>query len=255
METSFGTMLKEWRNRRNISQFNLGLDANVSARHLSFLESGRAQPSRSMVLHLCEALNVPRETRNSFLNAAGFAPAFRKRALDEGEMSAVMDAMRWMMERHNPFPAMAVDIHWHLIELNHCAQLLFSSLGISKGDSLLDLMLDQNRLEQHLENWEEVAQHAISRLRLESAHLGGDPVLDDAANQISERINVKPVAGNNVLPPVIPARYKANGMVFSFFSTIAQFGTAEDIALADLKIELLFPADDTTREILLSMET
>ena len=254
METTFGNLLKEWRGRRNVSQLDLGFDANVSARHLSFLESGRSSPSRSMVLNLCEALNVPRDIRNSFLNAAGYTAAFRRRDLNEAEMAPVMDAMRWTLDRHNPFPAMAVDIHWKMIELNNSAQLLFSALEIGKGDCLLDLLADKPRMEQYLENWDEVARHTISRLRVESLHLGGDPFLDDAVKRIAEQIEPRGHKLEGVLPPITPAKYCANGMVFSLFSTIAQFGTAEDISLADLKIELFFPADEPTKKMFLAMQ-
>lgn len=251
METDFGSALKDWRSRRRMSQLDLGLTANVSARHISFLETGRAQPSRSMVIQLCETLDIPRIDRNTLLNVAGFAPSYSRRELDDADMAHVRAAVDWTLERHDPFPAMAVDRHWTLIRCNKTAIRLMTPMGACEGDSLLDLMTDSNRMSVFIENWPEVARHMIQRFRTESAHLGGDPVLDQAASKLAEEF--EPEDGNGVLPAVVPTRYSAGGMTLSFFSTIAQFGTAEDIALAELKIEMMFPADDATREMLLTM--
>jgi transcriptional regulator with XRE-family HTH domain len=252
MEQTFGTLLKGWRNERRMSQLDLGLAANVSARHVSFIETGRARPSRSMVLQLSETLQVPRPERNALLNAAGFAAAYEKRDLDAGEMAHVRAAVDWTLTRHDPFPAIAVDRHWSVVSANQCGQMLLSGIGLDVGDSLLDAMLYSEAVRDAVVNWPEVAHHTMMRLRTESAHLGGDPVLDEAANRLAEEIGTSPPHDGAPLPAIVPATYRANGMVLSFFSTIAQFGTAEDIALADLKIELMFPADDVTRQVLLA---
>jgi len=251
MEMSFGSALKDWRSRRRMSQLDLGLTANVSARHISFLETGRAQPSRSMVIQLCETLDIPRVDRNALLNVAGFASSYSRRELDDADMTHVRAAVDWTLKRHDPFPAMAVDRHWTLVRCNKTAIRLMSPMDTCEGDSLLDLFADSDRMSHFIENWPEVARHMIQRFRTESAHLGGDPVLDQAANKLADEF--EPDEGNGVLPAVIPTRYSTGDMTLSFFSTIAQFGTAEDIALAELKIEMMFPADDVTRDLLLSM--
>jgi len=251
METSFGAALKDWRSRRRMSQLDLGLTANVSARHISFLETGRARPSRSMVMQLCETLDIPRLDRNALLNVAGFAASYTRRELDDSDMTHVRAAVDWTLQRHDPFPALAVDRHWTLVRCNKTAIRLMSPMGACEGDSLLDLMTDSDRMSGFIENWPEVARHMIQRFRTESAHLGGDPVLEKAANRLADEF--EPHDGNGVLPAVIPTRYSAGDVTLSFFSTIAQFGTAEDIALAELKIEMMFPADDTTRDMLLAM--
>ena len=251
MEQTFGTLLKGWRNERRMSQLDLGLAANVSARHVSFIETGRARPSRSMVLQLSETLQVPRPERNALLNAAGFAAAYEKRDLDAAEMAHVRAAVDWTLSRHDPFPAIALDRHWSVVAANQCGSMLLAGVGLDIGDSLLDAITRSDDMKAAIVNWPEVAHHTMVRLRTESAHLGGDPVLDKAASKLSEEIGGAPHNGAK-LPAVVPATYRANGMNLSFFSTIAQFGTAEDIALADLKIELMFPADDATRDVLLA---
>ncbi len=252
MDVSFGELLKDWRSRRRISQLDLALAANVSARHIAFLETGRSKPSRAMVIQLSEALTVPRTERNVMLNRAGFAATYKQRNLDDEDMCHVQSAVMWTLERHDPYPAMAVDRHWRLVRANRSAGMLLSSVGISAGDSMLEAAVSSPSLRGAVVNWPEVVRHIHQRLRTESAHLGGDAVLDAAAAKLGEEIRTEATAENGDLPAVVPTRYRAGGITLSFFSTIAQFGTAEDIALADLKIELLFPADETTRGILLA---
>ncbi|WP_282607746.1 helix-turn-helix transcriptional regulator [Pelagibius sp. Alg239-R121] len=251
MDKNFGVMLKDWRNQRRMSQLALGLTANVSARHISFLETGRAKPSRSMVLQLCEVLQAPRSTRNSLLNAAGLAPAYRQRELDEAEMTQVRAAVDWTLERHNPYPAMALDRHWTLVKVNDSARFLLGAIDLAEGDSLLSVLTDIEKMKAMFENWQEVAAHMMIRLKTESSHFGGDEVLDAASRRLARGLGDELPGLRGVLPAVVPARYLASEGTLSLFSTIAQFGTAEDIALAELKIELMFPADETTRLALL----
>lgn len=250
MDNHFGAHLKDWRGRRRMSQLDLGLAANVSSRHISFLETGRSRPSQPMVLQLCDCLDVPRSARNILLAAAGFAQAYRRRDLDEQDMALVRAAVDWTLKRHDPYPAMALDRHWTLVDMNRAASMLLRGTGLTKGESLLKLMTDLETLKSMLENWREVAQHMIVRLRTESQHLGGDHILDEAIVKLASVIGEPLSSSPAPLPAVIPARYRAGDMVLSFFSTLAQFGTAEDIALAELKIEMMFPADDASRDFL-----
>ena len=253
MDQTFGTILRDWRSQRRMSQLDLGLAANVSARHISFLETGRAKPSRPMVIQLSETLEVPRNARNALLNAAGFASAYRSRGLDADEMAHVRAAVDWMIERHDPFPAIVLDRHWAVVAANRCGLMLLGGVGMAVGDSLLDALTRVEDMRAAIVNWPEVAHNTVTRLRTESAHLGGDPVLDRAADTLARECAELP-HGNGPLPAVVPATYRAGGMELSLFSTIAQFGSAEDIALADLKIELMFPADEATRNVLMAMD-
>lgn len=249
----FGAVLKEWRGKRRLSQMELGLTANVSARHIAFLETGRARPSRSMVMQLGEALAVPRAERNRLLDAAGFRAAWARRELDNGDMEPVRRAISHMIERHEPYPAFVIDRHWTIITANRPGFAILSAFDISAGGSLLDAMLEPGRAAAIIENWPEVAAHMVSRLRTESLHLGGDPVLEEAASRLSQDPALAQLPHPADMPAVIPARYRLGGQVFSVFTTIAQFGTAEDIALADLRIELLFPADEETDRLMMGM--
>lgn len=258
MHSQFGLALKQWRQQRRMSQLDLGLSANVSARHISFLETGRSRPSRTMVLILCDELDIPLPARNQLLTSAGLAPAYENRGLAASEMKPAEAAVGWMLERHDPFPAMAMDRHWTLLQLNRSAQRLLSGFDLGEGDSLLEAFLDSPQLQASLLNLSEVAFHIRARLRTESAHQGGDAVLDAAADRLSALIsdgqNGAQYGVDGVLPAFVPTTYSFGGMKLSMFSTMTQFGTAEDIALSELKIEMLFPADDETRQMLLALD-
>lgn len=252
MTETFGTLLKYWRGHRHISQLELGLNANVSARHVSFLETGRANPSKSMVLQLSETLDIPRTDRNTLLNAAGFSPRYRARSLSEIDMTPIKAAIDWTLERHDPYPAFTLDRHWNILDTNTCATLLLGTFGIGAGDNLLDAFIDDGIFQSALQNWPTIAHQLIIRLQTESRHLGGDSILDAGIEKLRHRLPQSQQSLSQPLPAVIPFTFTTPLGDLSLFSTIAQFGSAEDIILADIKIELMFPADDKTRKILMS---
>ncbi|MEO0484707.1 MAG: helix-turn-helix domain-containing protein [Pseudomonadota bacterium] len=239
--SEFAQSLKTWRAARRFSQLQLALEADISARHLSFLETGRARPSREMVARLGEALEMPFDARNQMLTQAGFAVRYRGRDWDDADMAPVRRAVSWQLERHMPYPALALDRLWTIREANGVARALFGGLGVGVGDSLIDLMMNP-ALPGLVENWAEVAHHAAIRLRTESAALGGVPAFEAALRYLSA------VPKPNVVPtsPVIPTVLRQGEVRLAMFATIAQFGTPEDLLLDDLKVELYFPMDDAT---------
>ncbi|MCE8511753.1 helix-turn-helix transcriptional regulator [Ruegeria pomeroyi] len=247
MSDSFGDVLREWRQLRRMSQMELGLSAGVSPRHVSFLETGRARPSRGMVLRLCDELEVPGSARNRWLTSAGLAPAYHSRAGDAPEMAPLIQAVDWMLSRHAPYPAMAVDRHWCLKAMNKPAQAMFAATGLGASDSLIDALLDNPALAAALENRAEVERLSLTRLRTELAHFGHDPVLERAVARLADRVATQPGTAGDPMPVVIPARYRLGEAVLSFFTTITQFGATGDIAMSELRIEMFFPADDATR--------
>lgn len=253
MSETFGTALKHWRGRRRMSQLDLGLEAGVSSRHISFLETGRSRPSRGMVLRLCEELQVPMAERNRLLVAAGMAPAYGARALTDAEMAPVRAAVEWMLERHAPYPAMALDRHWQLVSLNRPAVMLLGQLGLTRGASLLEALAGDEAVRGAIGNLGEVEAHLMARLRLEIDHLGGDAVLEAALARLMERAPVAAAHTQGALPPFVPTDFRMGEARLSFLSTVSQFGTAEDVMLSELKVELLFPADETTRAMLEAM--
>lgn len=246
--TTFSDQLRTWRKHRRLSQLDLALQANVSARHISFLETGRARPSRDMIAHLGTVLTLPLDAINQMMLAIGFAPQFPKTPLDAAAMAPVQAAVRWMLDRHAPYPGIALDRMWTIRMLNAPARAMFAPLGVSEGSSLLDLTTS-NLMPQLIENWPEVAHHSAIRLRAESVAAGGIPKLDAAAAILAAQAD--PDASTT--SPIMPTIYRIGDQRFSLFGTIAQFSTIADETLDDFKIELFFPADSATKAALQQM--
>ncbi len=246
--TGFPDTLRKWRKARRFSQLDLALEAEVSSRHISFLETGRARPSPQMVGRLGDALNLPLEVRNALLTQAGFAARFPGRDWSGADMAPVRAALDHMMTGHAPYPAFAVDRLWQVQRMNAAATRLFGAAGIATGDSLLAKITDGS-LRGVIENWPEVACHAARRLRLESAAQGGSADLDHAADLLAQ----EPQPDTPTPAPVIPTVYRLGDLRLALISTIAQFGTPEDLTLDDLKIEMFFPADAETASLLRGM--
>jgi transcriptional regulator with XRE-family HTH domain len=247
--TDFPEALREWRRTRRFSQLELATEADVSARHIAFLETGRARPSPAMIGRLGDALRIPLAARNQMLTLAGFATRYPGRQWDATEMAPIRAALEHTLERHAPYPGIAIDRLWTVVRLNRPAQTLFAQIGIVEGGSLLDLMAS-DELPPLIENWPEVAHHAAQRLRTESAAQGGAPKLD----RLADKLLKVPGVGQKPIGPVVPTIYRAGTMRLSLFAIVAQFGTPEDLALDDLKIELFFPADPETEQALRAMQ-
>lgn len=247
--TQYSKLLKEWRHKRRLSQMDLALEADVSARHISFLETGRSRPSADMIIHLSEVLSAPVDARNQMMRAAGFAPRYGTTALDEETMRPIREAIEWTLERHAPFPGMALNRVWDVVKLNSAARRLFSPLGITEGSRLLDLFTHP-MMPQLVENWPEVAHYTALRLRAESAAAGGVPELDEA---IEALLPFASAQAEDTGRPSIPTIYRFGDTRLSLYGTIAQFSTVSDETLDDLKVELFFPADDHSRALLRGM--
>ena len=239
----FPVALKGWRQSRRLSQLQLALEAEVSARHLAFLETGRARPSRGMVLRLASVLGLPRAAQNGLLTAAGFAPQFPSLPLAAHEMAQVRQAMDWTITRHAPYPAMILDRLWQIVAMNRPAERLFGPAGFQAGSSLLEAMADLRLFAGLIENWEEVGHMTLHRLRAESARAGGVAELDHAAAILAADPRIAGFEPRGSGRAVVPTIYRMNGSRLALFSTYAQFGSAEEVGLSEMKIELMFPAD------------
>lgn len=233
-------MLRDWRQKRRLSQLNLSLSADVSSRHLSFLESGRSAPSRSMVLQLSECLDLPLSARNAFLVAAGFAPIYSRTPLDAQQLAPVRAALTRMMQAHSPAPALIVDHHWTVLDANRTGALLLG--GDWQHDaSLIDRLVDEPTLRAPILNWPEVAAVMMGRLRSESRRAGGDPRLDALADRLVPHAD-DPL-GIDPAQPILTLRYQTPLGEIALFTTIAELSSAQDLTLRELRLEIFFPAD------------
>ncbi|MEM9785220.1 MAG: helix-turn-helix domain-containing protein [Pseudomonadota bacterium] len=241
----FPRQLRDWRQVRRLSQLNLAMAANVSARHISFLETGRSRPSREMIAHLGRVLELPLAAVNRMLLAAGFAPRYPRTRLDADAMAPVASAVAWTLDRHAPYPGMALDRDWTIHRLNAPAAKLFAGLGIGAGDSLLDLITNP-AMPQLVENWPVVAHASARRLRAESAAAGGLHRLETTAEYLSHQ----PLPDSVPDGPAIPTIYRFGDVRLSLFGMIAAFSSVNDETLDDLRLELFYPADKETEAFL-----
>jgi transcriptional regulator with XRE-family HTH domain len=250
----FGGLLRAWRRSRGMSQLELALTCEVSQRHVSFLESGRASPSRGMVLHLAGALAVPLRQQNELLLAAGFAPAFGERPVEAPDMRQVTDALKRMLAQQEPYPALIVDGRYRVLDANRAAAgLIGFLLGGAPGGgtplNLAELVLRPDALRPALENWSEVALWLLRRLRAEAVHEGGP----GAADPLAPFLHLPDVAqlarrprDDAEHPPTLVARFRRDGVRLGLFSIIATVGTPLDVSLQDVRVEFFFPADPAT---------
>jgi transcriptional regulator with XRE-family HTH domain len=253
----FPGLLRAWRRRRRLSQLDLSLSSGVSQRHVSFLESGRARPSRGMILQLSETLEVPLRDRNDWLTAAGFAPIFRARALDDPHMAQVMGAVRRILDNHEPFPALAVDRAWNIRMSNAAFELMTAMLGADMWTrvggterNLMRLFFHPQGVRPFVTNWKAVAPLLWRRAQREAAALGGEEMgrllTDLGRHQDADMLRA---VGETALIPVLPLEIEASGVRISLFTVIATFGTAQDVTADELRIESLFPADAATEAL------
>jgi transcriptional regulator with XRE-family HTH domain len=252
---SIGEHLRDWRQRRRLSQLDLALEAEISTRHLSFVETGRASPSREMVLRLAEQLEVPLRERNGLLLAAGFAPAFHERALDDPALRPAREAVAAVLAAHEPYPALAVDRHWHLVVANRgVAPLLAGAASalLRPPVNVLRLSLHSDGLAPRIANLSEWRAHLLARLRRQVAH-SADLVLADLLRELlaypkPSADSAHPEAGTADI--AVPLRIRTEVGLLSFLSTTTVFGTPTDVTLSELAIETFLPAEPGTAEAL-----
>ncbi|QOZ33350.1 helix-turn-helix domain-containing protein [Bradyrhizobium sp. CCBAU 53421] len=246
-----GEHLREWRQRRHLSQLDLAVDAEVSARHLSFVETGRSAPSRDMVLKLAERLDVPLRERNVLLVAAGFAPAFPQRSLDDPALKSAREAINLVLKAHEPNPALAYDRHWNLVSANRMVAPLLEGVPqrlLGQPFNILRLAFHPEGLAPRTVNLAEWAAHLLERL-----HRQCEATADPELLKLYQDLKSYPIPArsapittdNNV---ALPFKLRLDGEILSFISTTMVFGTPVDITLQELALETFFPADELTAE-------
>lgn len=250
-----GDLLRGWRQRRRLSQLDLAMEAEVSTRHVSFLENGRARPSREMLLRLAERLEIPFRDRNTLLIAAGYAPLFPERNLDDPALGAARRAIELVLSGHEPYPALAVDRHWSLVAANRMVAPLLGGVTaelLAPPVNVLRLSLHPEGLASRIANLGSWRAHLLGRLRRQ-VELTADPVLEGLlaelqgypAGEGADTAQDRAVAG-----VVVPFLLRSEHGLLSLFSTTTIFGTPVDVTLAELAIESFFPVDPETADLL-----
>ena len=257
---SFGEVLKKWRNLRNLSQLDLALISQVSQRHISFLESGRAQPSQKMILKLATVLEVPLRQQNLMLSLAGFAPIHTETDLSSPEMELICKALNFVLSQQEPYPAIVVDRYWNLLMSNQGATTLLETFisaeklqrifCINNKVNLMRVMFDEQGLRPYILNWDTCAGHLLRRVNREA----NSSIVNEKYNSLFEELMSYPdiaslwdsltLSMQNEL--VLSVQLRKDNLDLSFFSTIATLGTPYDITLQEIRIECLFPADEIT---------
>lgn len=253
-----GEQLRDWRRRRRLSQMDLANVSGVSTRHISFVETGRSQPSRALLLRLSATLDVPLRQRNALMQAAGFAPLYRARSLDDAGMEVVRGALQRLLQGHMPYPALAVDSHWNLVSANPALMRLLEGVDpalLHPPANVLRVSLHPDGIANRIANLGEWRQHLIERLH-HQIHATQDPVLVELLDELlgypgpaeeADACDARAIDPLHAL--VVPLQLcEPAGGVLSFFSTTTVFGTPRDITVSELAIEAFFPADACTAQ-------
>ncbi len=252
----FGGQLKEWRNRRRMSQLDFSLEAEISQKHLSFIETGRSMPSRDMVIHLTECLDVPLRERNTLLLAAGYAPLYLARDLDDPSLTAARAAIDLLLKGHEPYPAIAIDRHWNMLAANAAVPAMLAGVTeqslLAQPINVLRLSLHPGGLAPQIVNLPQWKKHLLERLR-HQINVTADEVLIDLMDELKSY----PCPDSDLNAPdegygdvFVPFEFLVPDGKLSFFSTTTVFGTPVDVTLSEIAIESFFPANDATRKAL-----
>ncbi len=247
MPATFGVALRTWRQRRRLSQLDLAIRADVSARHVSFIETGRSAPSRAMVLRLADVLDVPPRERNHLLIAAGLAPVYPERRLDDPELAAVRDGVQRVLSAYEPYPCVAVDRCWNILGANAATAVLLDGVapGLLEQPNALRLTLHPDGMAPRIKNLGQWRHHLIGRLRREVTASGSD----ELAALLSEAESYPGPSVESADPATVLVPLElctADGELLTFISTVTTFGTALDPTAAELSIEAFLPADEVT---------
>lgn len=252
----FGELLKDWRHKRRFSQLDLALQADVSARHVSFVETGRSAPSRTMVLRLAEALAVPPRDQNQLLIAAGLAPAYPERPLDDPAMAAVRTGIDRVLAAYDPYPCLVVDRSWDVLQVNTGTAVLLDGVApqLLERPNALRIALHPDGLAPRIRNLAQWRHHVIGRLRREAAVAGTAATRELLADVESYPGGDDDPAGlSDVAVPL--ELYRTDGVLLRFLSLVSTFGTARDLTAAELGIEAFLPADEPTAQALRAAAT
>ncbi len=248
-----GDLLRQWRGDRSTSQLALALDAGISQRHLSFIESGRSIPSRAVLADVADALDIPFRERNQLLLAAGYAPAYVEDSLDAPELKSVTRALKRVLHQHEPFPAIVMDRYWNVVMTNDAAPVFFGAFidlaKFPRPRNMLHLMFDPTALRPAIANWNETAPALLDRVRREATGHVLDARTRDLLASLEALGPIDPPNPKTPPQPVVPLAFAWRGHVLNYFSLVSTIGTPQTLTTQELRVECMFPADDATEAL------
>ena len=256
LANQLGNLLRHWRNIRGKNQLDLSIQTELSQRHISFIESGRSVPSRQVLIKIAEALDVPLRDRNELLLSAGYAPAYSQAAWNSGQMQSVTRALERILRQNEPYPALVMDRYWNVLTTNESTPRFFNCfIDMSQRTgprNILHLLFDPRGMRPFVDNWEEVAGSLIQRVHFEAV----GRVIDEGTKELLAALRAYPsVRTDNranqrsdpgAIMPMIPISFRKGDTVLNYFSMVTTVGTPQTVAAQELRIESLFPADETT---------
>jgi len=248
MKNTVGNILKVWRNQHRYSQLQLAIELGVSSKHISFIETGRSIPSKEMILKISTFLLMPKGEINRALYSAGYAPIYTELTLSDKSLKPIFEAIEKMVISHMPYPAFVLNQSWDVIMANESAQYLLTNIGYSEHTNLLEALIADNPKTSKIINYYETISFVLTRVKQEVSMLGNSQRLQEYEEKLSKclSLNVEvPVASEQV---VISTQFQMSTTISTFFSIIAQLGTVQDVTVSEYKVELLFPADEITKE-------
>ena len=260
MKSGFGSILSEWRAVRRLSQLDLALAAGISQRHISFVESGRAKPSRDMIFKLADGLDLPLRARNDLFLTAGFAPVYPERGLDLSEMKAARGALELILKHQEPYPAIVMDANWNIVMRNEASsRILAYCVGADALRTLfpdgvinfMEMMFAPNGLKPHILNWKHIRAALLRRLRRDAAGNANSP-----SEALRRKFDSDPLPPGDIgrhddgLDPMLALELRVADTSLRLFTTFTTFGTPQDVSLQELRIDMSFPADEVTRRFL-----
>lgn len=252
----FGAVLRHWREARRYSQLDLALQADVSSKHVSFLETGRNQPSRAMILRLANAMDLPLRDRNLMLSAAGFADVYTETTLNSPELGKVEEALARILEMHEPYPAIVVDANWNIVKQNRGSSALLQLFVHDPGEvsgNAFELLFSKEGLQPYVRNWKNLSSTLLLRLFRETLSASSGPekraLFDKITAMPSAPANWQELASGLPGGPTLDLELENDKLRCRFFTTVTTFGTPQDVTLQELRIESYFPSDDTTRAL------
>jgi transcriptional regulator with XRE-family HTH domain len=250
-QATAGAMLRQWRGLRGMSQLDLSTDSGVTQKHISFVETGRSAPSRHLLMHLSDRLDIPLRERNGLLMAGGFAPLYPDEPLGAGISKDLDKILQRQLRQHEPFPALLLDRYWNVRSSNEAAKKFFGCFidlsARSAPRNLLHLMFDPDGLRPYIANWRQTAHSLLARVRRECI----SRVVDDATRQLLRELEdypdvdaQSPVLGNSPDLAFIPIRFSKDGAQLAYFSLVTTVGTPQTVTSEELRLECMLPVDE-----------